>query len=129
MEVFGKPDAVSTMRSDGKPLILKYHDIELHFDRKAPHGLYLIYSDDEIELSIAAEQGEILQLLTNKEPVDNEFFLRDGAVYFSGLYENGLLKGVRPKTSAAGITGANPLRPAFSAGFACVEQTRRRFGC
>ena len=23
MEVFGKPDAVSTMRSDGKPLILK----------------------------------------------------------------------------------------------------------
>ena len=97
MEVFGKPDAVSTMRSGGKPLILKYHDIELHFDRKAPHELYLIYSDDEIELSIAAEQGEILQPLTNKEPEDNEFFLRDGAVYFSGLYENGLLKGVAPK--------------------------------
>ena len=36
IEIFGKPDAVSTMRSDGKPLILKYHDIELHFDRKAP---------------------------------------------------------------------------------------------
>ena len=42
IEIFGNPDAVSTMRSDGKPLILKYHDIELHFDRKAPHGLYLV---------------------------------------------------------------------------------------
>ena len=58
IEIFGKPDAVSTMRSDGKPLILKYHDIELHFDRKTPHGLYLVYSDDEIELSITAVRGE-----------------------------------------------------------------------
>ena len=97
MEVFGKPDAVSTMRSGGKPLILKYHDIELHFDRKAPHGLYLIYSDNEIELSVTAEHEETLQPITNTEPVDNEFFLRDGAVYFSGLYENSLLKGVEPK--------------------------------
>lgn len=32
IEIFGNPDAVSTMRSGGKPLILKYHDIELHFD-------------------------------------------------------------------------------------------------
>ena len=58
IEIFGKPDAVSTMRSGGKPLILKYCDIELHFDRKAPHGLYLIYSDDEIELSMTAEHEE-----------------------------------------------------------------------
>ena len=71
-----------------------YGDIELHFDRKAPHGLCLIYSDDDIELSITAEQEETLQPITNTEPVDNEFFLRDGAVYFSGLYENGLLKEV-----------------------------------
>ena len=35
IEIFGNPDAVSTMRSDGKPLILKYHDIELHFDSTA----------------------------------------------------------------------------------------------
>ena len=35
--------------------------------------------------------------ITNTEPVDNEFFLQDGAIYFSGLYENGLLKGVAPK--------------------------------
>ena len=97
IEIFGNPDAVSTMRSDGKPLILKYCDIELHFDGKAHHGLHLIYSDDEIELSITAEHGEMLQPITNTKPVDNEFFLKDGAVYFSGLYENGLLKGVAPK--------------------------------
>ena len=97
IEIFGNPDAISTMRSNGKPLILKYHDIELHFDRKAPHGLYLVYSDDEIELSIIDHHEELLQPITNIEPVDNEFFLRDGAVYFSGLYENGLLKGVSPK--------------------------------
>ena len=58
MEIFGKPDAVSTMKSDGKPLILKYHDMELHFERNVPHGLYLIYSDDTIELCITAEYEE-----------------------------------------------------------------------
>ena len=58
IEIFGKPDAVSTMRSDGQHLILKSHDIELNFDRKAPYGLYLVYSDDEIELSITAEHEE-----------------------------------------------------------------------
>ena len=39
-------------------IFLKYHDIELHFDRKAPHGLHLVYSDDEIKLSITAEYEE-----------------------------------------------------------------------
>lgn len=58
VEIMGKPDAVSTMRSRGKPLILKYHDIELHFDGKAHQGFYLIYSDDEIELSITSDQEE-----------------------------------------------------------------------
>ena len=58
MEIFGKPDAVSTMKSGGKPLILKYHDIELHFDGKAHHGLHLISSDDEIELSITTDHKE-----------------------------------------------------------------------
>lgn len=42
IEIWEQPDNVSTMRVSGKPLILKYHDIELHFDRK---GLHLIYSD------------------------------------------------------------------------------------
>ena len=58
MEIFGRPDAVSTMKSDGKPLILKYHDVELHFERGVPHGLHLIYSDDTIELCITAEYKE-----------------------------------------------------------------------
>lgn len=58
MEIFGRPDAVSTMKSGGKPLILKYHDMELHFERSVPHGLYLIYSDDTIELCITAEYEE-----------------------------------------------------------------------
>ena len=127
VEVFGKPDAVSTMRSGGKTLIVKYHDIELHFDGKTHQGLYLIYSDDEIELSITAEHEETLQSITNTEPVDNEFFLRDGAVYFSGLYENGLLKGVAPKdfcgwhywgkSSAACFLGGIRLRGADPASF------------
>ena len=129
IEIFGNPDAVSTMRSDGKPLILKYCDIELHFDGKAHHGLHLIYSDDEIELSITAEHGEMLQPITNTEPVENEFFLKDGAVYFSGLYENGLLKGVAPKDFCCWHYWGKSSTPAFSAGFACVEQTRHRFGC
>ena len=58
IEIFGNPDAVSTMKSGGKPLILKYHDIELHFERSVPQGLYLIYSDDTIELCITAEHEE-----------------------------------------------------------------------
>ena len=58
IEIFGNPDAVSTMKSGGKPLILKYHDMELHFERGVPHGLYLIYSDDTIELCVTAEHEE-----------------------------------------------------------------------
>ena len=58
IEIFGNPDAVSTMKSGGKPLILKYHDIELYFERSVPHGLHLIYSDDTIELCITAEYEE-----------------------------------------------------------------------
>ena len=54
--IFGKSDAVSTMKSGGKPMILKYHDIELlHFDGKVHYGLHLIYSDDEINLSITSD--------------------------------------------------------------------------
>lgn len=56
--ISGRPDAVSTMKSGGKPLILKYHDMELHFERSVPHGLYLIYSDDTIELCMTAEYEE-----------------------------------------------------------------------
>ena len=58
MDIFGEPDDVSTMKSSGKPLILKYRDIELHFDEKNHHGLYLIYSDEEIDLSITPDDKE-----------------------------------------------------------------------
>lgn len=39
----------------------------------------------------------MLRPITNTKSTENEFFLRDGAVYFSGLYENGLLKGIAPE--------------------------------
>lgn len=49
--ILGEPDAVSTMKSRGKPLILKYQDIELHFDRST---LFLVFSDGETELAVKA---------------------------------------------------------------------------
>ena len=55
INIFGKPDSVSTMRRRGKPLILKYHDIELHFGTQACQALHLIYCDDEIDLCITAK--------------------------------------------------------------------------
>lgn len=39
----------------------------------------------------------MMQPIVNTEPVENEFFFRDGYVYFSGLYENTILKGIAPK--------------------------------
>ncbi|WP_297872446.1 hypothetical protein [uncultured Oscillibacter sp.] len=55
--VLGRPDAVSTMKRGGRPQILKYEDIELHFDGGRP-GLFLVYSDSRMELSISAEPAE-----------------------------------------------------------------------
>ncbi len=39
----------------------------------------------------------MMQPIMNTELIENEFFLRDGYVYFSGLYENTILKGVAPE--------------------------------
>ena len=58
MEIFCKPYAVSTMRRSGNPLILKYYDLEQHIDGKAHHDLHLIYSNNEIELSITTTHEE-----------------------------------------------------------------------
>lgn len=55
--LLGRPDGVSTMKRGGRPLILKYEDIELHFDGGRP-GLFLVYSDSRMELSISAEPAE-----------------------------------------------------------------------
>ena len=76
---------------------------------------------------MTAEHEQMLQPITNTEPVDNEFFLRDGAVYFSGLYQNSLLKAVVPhdfccwhywgKSSTACFMGGIRLRGADPASF------------
>ena len=73
--------------------------------------------------------------ITNTEPVDNEFFLQDGAIYFSGLYENGLLKGVAPKdfccwhywgkSSTACFLGGIRLRGADPASFLPTRWTKQ----
>lgn len=78
-------------------MTLKYHDIKLYFDRKVLHGFYLIYSDDEIELSIIDHREGPLQPVTSTEPVDNESSPQDEAVYFSSPYENSLLNDVAPR--------------------------------
>ena len=39
----------------------------------------------------------MMRLITNRDPISDEFFLRDGNVYFCGLYENTLLKAVDSK--------------------------------
>lgn len=39
----------------------------------------------------------MLHPIINTKPADNEFFLKGGAVYFSGMYQNTLLKGVIPE--------------------------------
>ncbi len=57
IEILGQPDDISTMKISGKPLILKYHDIELHFDERYGNNLFLIYSDYEMELSIAQNKS------------------------------------------------------------------------
>lgn len=57
IEILGQPDVVSTMKIDGKPLILKYRDVEFHFDKRYGGGLFLVYSDYEIELSIMQNES------------------------------------------------------------------------
>lgn len=52
INILGTPDDVSTMKINGKPQIFKYGDIELHFGKEDNNGLFLIYSDYEVNLSI-----------------------------------------------------------------------------
>ena len=42
-------------------------------------------------------EAKMMRLITNRDPISDEFFLRDGNVYFCGLYENTLLKAVDSK--------------------------------
>ena len=47
LTLFGEPSRVSTTKKKGKPLILKYGDVEFHFDPSDGHRLSRVYSDDE----------------------------------------------------------------------------------
>ena len=58
LEKFGDPDAVSIAEKNGRPLILKYEDIEFHFDDRHGHRLFLIYSDD-LDLSIIDRRNHV----------------------------------------------------------------------
>lgn len=46
IRLFGEPDDTSVKRKHGKPVILKYQDIEFHFDFRKTHYLALVWSDD-----------------------------------------------------------------------------------
>ena len=43
---FGPPDT-GGLKKEGRPRVLKYEDIEFHFDHTRDHALSLIFSDDE----------------------------------------------------------------------------------
>lgn len=49
---FGRPDTISTVVRDGRPLAFKYGDIELHFDDLNKYKLYLVYTDESENMSI-----------------------------------------------------------------------------
>lgn len=55
ISIFGQPCKTSTMEKNNRPLILKYQDIEFHFDERFGHTLFLIYSDDKVDFSINNE--------------------------------------------------------------------------
>lgn len=46
-DLFGAPDRVSSVTKKGKPTILKYADIEFHFDHQKDHRLSLVFSERE----------------------------------------------------------------------------------
>ena len=52
--LWGEPDDVCTMQKDGEPLILKYGDVEFHFNGGTDGRLFLIYKDADgvVELCI-----------------------------------------------------------------------------
>lgn len=47
LESFGPPDDESVERRKGRPVILKYENVEFHFDGSATARLALVYCEDE----------------------------------------------------------------------------------
>jgi len=74
MMLFGKPDNIS---AQVPPLILKYGEIELHFDKQNNH-LFLIYSDEAEYLSILYETKlyDELEALSLELSNNNEVYCR-----------------------------------------------------
>ena len=73
----------------------------------------------------------MLSAITNTLPIDNEFFIKDNGVYFCGIYEDTLLKGVSPadfhcwhywgKSSSSCYMGGIRLRGADAASFQALN--------
>ena len=73
----------------------------------------------------------MLSAITKTSPVDNEFFIKDNGVYFCGIYEDTLLKGVSPadfhcwhywgKSSSSCYMGGIRLRGADAASFQALN--------
>ena len=68
ISMFGQPTDVSVEK---KPLIFKYADIEFHFDKLNDYKLFLVYSDEEIELSILFEPLLSQKLTDISEQLEN----------------------------------------------------------
>jgi hypothetical protein len=47
LTLFGEPFRVSTAKKKGNPLILRYGDVEFHFDPLDEYRLSRVYSDDK----------------------------------------------------------------------------------
>ena len=73
------------------------------------------------------KQKALLSAITNTSPIDNEFFIKGSRVFFCGIYEDMLLKGVSPadfhcwhywgKSSSSCYMGGIRLRGADAASF------------
>lgn len=73
----------------------------------------------------------MLSAITNTSPIDNEFFIKSSRVYFCGIYEDTLLKGVSPadfhcwhywgKSSSSCYMGGIRLRGADAASFQALN--------
>lgn len=68
----------------------------------------------------------MMRLITNRDPISDEFFLRDGNVYFCGLYENTLLKAVDSKEFLCWYYWGSHLRAALWVEFDYVARIQSR---
>ena len=70
---FGEPNDVSV---GIPPSIIKYEDIEFHFDKRNDYKLFLIYSDEEIDLVILFEPllSRSLENVCDRLKNDNETY-------------------------------------------------------